>query len=220
MLNFIALFLVDYIVLGPMKEVSDLDIPQTAKILATAQLPRILPPSRLSAGIIIAIIAAGVIWWLLWKTTIGYEIRAVGLNAAAAEYGGIRPNYNMFLSLLISGGLAGLGGAIVITGLFLRYIQGFSPGYGFTAIAVSLVGGNNPPGVIFAALLFAILTTGARGMQNVAGVPQDTVLIIQAVVIFFVAAPQLVKAIPSWLEKRREAAQAEAEGLKAEGGQA
>ena len=218
MLNFIALFLVDFIVLGPMKEVSDLDIPQTEKILTTAQLPKILPPSRLSAGILIALVAAYAIWWLLWKTTIGYEIRAVGLNPAASEYGGIRPNFNMFLAMLISGGLAGLGGAIIISGLFLRYIQGFSPGYGFAAIAVSLVGANNPPGVVLAALLFAILNTGARGMQNVAGVPQDTVLIIQALVIFFVAAPQIVRGLPAWWAKRR-AGEMVGDGLQTEGGQ-
>ncbi len=220
MLNFIAIFFISYMVTGPMKETSALDIPQTAKLLPTAQLIKILPPSRLSAGIIIALLAAAFIWWLLWKTTIGYEARAVGLNPHAAEYAGIRPNYNMLLAMLISGALAGLGGAIIITGLFNRYQHGFEPGYGYTAIAVSLVGGNNPPGVVLAALLFATLNQGALGMQNVAGVPQDIVLIIQALVIFFVAAPQIVQALPQWLEKRREAARASAEGAQLEGGQA
>lgn len=220
MLNFIAIFFISYMVTGPMKEVSALDIPQTARVLPTAQLMKIMPPSRLSAGIIIALLAAGFIWWLLWKTTIGYEVRAVGLNFFAAEYAGIRPNYNMFLAMLISGGLAGLGGAIIMTGLFYRYQHGFEPGYGFTAIAVSLVGGNNPPGVVLAALLFATLSQGALGMQNVAGVPQDTVLIIQALVIFFVAAPQIVRAAPDWWAKRKAAAAAAAEGAQMEGGTA
>ncbi len=220
MLNFIALFFVSYMVSGPMKEVSELDIPQTAKVLPSAQLMKILPPSRLSAGIIVALLAAGFIWWLLWKTTVGYKVRAVGLNPFAAEYAGIKPNYNMLLAMLISGGLAGLGGAIMITGLFYRYQHGFEPGYGFTAIAVSLVGGNNPPGVVLAALLFATLSQGALGMQNMAGVPQDTVLIIQALVIFFVAAPQIVQALPQWWAKRRAAAQAAAEGAQLEGGSA
>lgn len=219
MLNFIAIFFISYMVTGPMKEPSALDIPQTARMADTAQLMKILPPSRLSAGIIIALLAAAFIWWLLWKTTVGYEVRAVGLNFFAAEFGGIKPNYNMFLAMLISGGLAGLGGAIIISGLFLRYQHGFEPGYGFTAIAVSLVGGNNPPGVVLAALLFATLSQGALGMQNVAGVPQDIVLVIQALVIFFVAAPQIVRALPQWLEKRRAAAQAAAEGAQLEGGQ-
>ncbi len=218
MLNFIAIFFISYMVTGPMKEVSALDIPQTARVLPTAQLLKIMPPSRLSAGIIIALLAAGFIWWLLWKTTVGYEVRAVGLNFFAAEYAGIRPNYNMFLAMLISGGLAGLGGAIIMTGLFYRYQHGFEPGYGFTAIAVSLVGGNNPPGVVMAALLFATLSQGALGMQNVAGVPQDTVLIIQALVIFFVAAPQIVRAAPDWWAKRKVAAAAAAEGTQLEGG--
>ena len=220
MLNFIALFFVSYMVTGPMKEVSDLDIPQTARVAESAQLLKLLPPSRLSAGIIIALLAAAFIWWLLWKTTVGYEVRAVGLNPFAAEYGGIKSNYNMFLAMLISGGLAGLGGGIIITGLFYRYQHGFEPGYGFTAIAVALVGGNNPPGVVLAAFLFATLSQGALGMQNVAGVPQDTVLIIQALVIFFVAAPQIVQAFPQWLARRRAAAEARAEEAQLEGGQA
>ena len=220
MLNFIAIFFISYMVTGPMKEQSALDIPQTARVAETAQLMKILPPSRLSSGIIIALVAAAFIWWLLWKTTIGYEVRAVGLNFFAAEFAGIKPNYNMFLAMLISGGLAGLGGAIIISGLFLRFQHGFEPGYGFTAIAVSLVGGNNPPGVVLAALLFATLSQGALGMQNVAGVPQDIVLVIQALVIFFVAAPQIVQALPQWIEKRRAAAQAAAEGTQLEGGQA
>ncbi len=220
MLNFIAIFFISYMVTGPMKEVSALDIPQTAKMAKTAQLMKILPPSRLSAGIIIALLAAALIWWLLWKTTVGYEIRAVGLNFFAAEYGGIKPNYNMFLAMMISGGLAGLGGAIIISGLFMRYQHGFEPGYGFTAIAVSLVGTNNPPGVVLAALLFATLSQGALGMQNVAGVPQDIVFVIQALVIFFVAAPQIVQALPNWIARQREAAQAGTEGAQLKGGQA
>ncbi len=220
MLNFIAIFFISYMVTGPMKEPSALDIPQTARIAETAQLMKIMPPSRLSSGIIFALLAAAFIWWLLWKTTVGYEVRAVGLNFFAAEFAGIKPNYNMFLAMLISGGLAGLGGAIIISGLFLRFQHGFEPGYGFTAIAVSLVGGNNPPGVVLAALLFATLSQGALGMQNVAGVPQDIVLVIQALVIFFVAAPQIVQAIPHWIERRRAAAQAAAEGAQLEGGQA
>jgi simple sugar transport system permease protein len=219
MLNFIAIFFISYMVTGPMKEPSALDIPQTARMADTAQLMKIMPPSRLSSGIIFALLAAAFIWWLLWKTTIGYEVRAVGLNFFAAEFAGIKPNYNMFLAMLISGGLAGLGGAIIISGLFLRFQHGFQPGYGFTAIAVSLVGSNNPPGVVLAALLFATLSQGALGMQNVAGVPQDIVLVIQALVIFFVAAPQIVQALPHWIEKRRAAAQAAAEGAQLEGGQ-
>ncbi len=220
MLNFIAILFISWIVTGPMKEASALDIPQTAKVLETARLAKILPPSRLSAGILVALISAAVIWWLLWKTTVGYEVRGVGLNRFASEHAGIKPNRTMFTSMVISGGLAGLGGAVIISGLFLRYQHGFEPGYGFTAIAVALVGGNSPPGVVAAAFLFAVLNQGARGMQNVAGVPQDTVLIIQALVIFFVAAPQIVRAVPEWLEKRRTKAQAAAEGAQLEGGKA
>jgi ABC-type uncharacterized transport system permease subunit len=221
MLNFIALFLIDYLVTGPMQEPSPEAFPQTAQVLETAQLVKIMPPSRLSAGIIIALLAAALIWWLLWKTTVGYEIRAVGLNPSAAEYAGIKVNYNIVLAMLISGALAGLGGGIIITGLFLRYTQGFSPGYGFTAIAVSLVGANNPPGVVLAAFLFGAMAQGARGMQALAEVPQVTVLIIQALVIFFVAAPQIVRTVPEWWVRWRAGArpvEQAPEGVRVEGG--
>lgn len=217
MLNFIALFLINYLVTGPFKEPSAENFPQTAQVLASARLIRIMPPSRLTLGIFIALLAAAAIWWLLWKTTIGYEIRAVGLNAPAAEYAGIKANYNIVLAMMISGGLAGLGGGIIMTGLFLRYQQGFSPGYGFTAIAVSLVGGNNPPGVVLSAFLFAVLAQGARGMQNLAGVPKDTVLIIQALVIFFMAAPQILGGIGQWWTKRQAGRGLDTAGMEGEG---
>lgn len=207
MLNHIALFFIGYMVTGPMKEVSPLDIPQTARVLPTAQLMKIMPPSRLSAGIIIALLVAAFIWWVLWKTTFGYEIRAVGQNPHAAEFSGIKPNRNIFLAMLVSGSLAGLGGAIIISGLFMRFQHGFEPGYGFTAIAISLLGGNNPPGIILAALLFATLSKGAMGMQNLAGVPQDIVLVIQALVIFFVAAPRILQILPKRRKRQPEISQ-------------
>ncbi len=192
MLNFVAFFFINFMVTGPMKEVTDLDIPQTAQIAESAMLPRIFPPSRLSAGIIIAIIVATMMWWLVKKMPLGYELRAVGQNPDAARQAGIKPKRIVVLVMTLSGSIAGLGGAVIMLGLFHRYQQGLNPGFGFTAIAVALLARNTVPGVVAAALLFGILSQGARGMQTIAGVPSDTILMIQALVIFFVATPQLL----------------------------
>ncbi|AGB40712.1 ABC-type uncharacterized transport system, permease component [Halobacteroides halobius DSM 5150] len=149
--------------------------------------------SYLNLGFIIALVVIGIIYYLLWKTTIGYEIRAVGINPNAAEYGGINSTKNIILALLISGALAGLGGAERALGLFHNYRSGFSAGYGFTGIAVALLGRNHPVGVFLAALLFGALANGRTYMNMMAGVPVDLVNILQAVIILFVAADLLFR---------------------------
>jgi len=199
MLNFVAFFFINFMVTGPMKEVTELDIPQTAEIADSARLPRIFLPSRLSAGILIAILAAVAMWWLVKKMPLGYELRAVGENPDAARQAGIRPKRIVVLVMTLSGSIAGLGGAVIMLGLFHRYQQGLNPGFGFTAIAVALLARNTVPGVVVAALLFGIMSQGARGMQTIANVPSDTILMIQALVIFFVATPQLL----SFLRRRK-----------------
>lgn len=207
MLNFVAFFFINYMVTGPMKEVTELDIPQTARIAESAMLPRIFAPSRLSAGLIVALVTATAVWWLVMKTPLGYELRAVGRNPDAARQAGIRPKRVTVLVMMISGSIAGLGGAVIMTGLFQRYQQGLNPGFGFTAIAVALLGRNTVPGVLAAALLFGVLAQGARGMQTIADVPTDTILMIQALVIFFVSTPHLL----SLFKRRRAAVAAEKE---------
>lgn len=191
MLNFIAIFFINFMVTGPMQEVSDLDIPQTAPIDPSVELPRIFPPSRLSAGFLIALAAAFGVWWLIRRAPLGYELRAVGHNAAAASQAGIVPGRITVLAMAIGGAMAGLGGGVVILGLLHRFPQGYIPGFGFTAIAISLLGRNTVPGVIAASVLFGALAQGARGMQTIADVPRDTLLVIQALVIFFVSAPHM-----------------------------
>jgi simple sugar transport system permease protein len=195
MMNFIAYAFVAYIITGPLKAPGQ--IPKSADILASAQLIRLSElaqwsTSRLNTGILIALLACVVIYYLLWKTTIGYEIRAVGLNPFAAEYGGISVNRNIILAMVISGVLAGLAGAERVLGFHGSFILGFSPGYGFEGIAVALLGKNHPVGVILAAILFGSLSSGGRWMAFNTGVPTDIVTILQAVIIFFVAAEQIV----------------------------
>jgi simple sugar transport system permease protein len=158
--------------------------------------------SYLNLGFILALLVLLFIYYLLWKTVIGYEIRAVGNNPDAAEYGGINAPRNIMLAMLISGGLAGLGGAERALGLYHYYIQGFSPGYGFTGIAVALLGRNHPFGILLAGILFGALSNGRTFMNMMAGVPIDLVTIIQAIIIFFVAADLLFRQFISEEEKR------------------
>jgi simple sugar transport system permease protein len=158
---------------------------------ATADSARMLPlidRTRLSAGIILAVVAAGILWYLLFRTTFGYRVRTVGLSRGAAAYAGIGWGRTITLAMLGSGALAGLGGAVEVLGLHYRYYDDFSPGYGFTAIAVGLVGRNNPIGVVLAAFVFGVLNSGATEMQREAGTSKELVQVLQALVILAVAA--------------------------------
>ncbi len=196
MFNYISYSFVAYFSLKVLAEPGSI---QTPDIESSAYLWRfsniIDMHSYLNIGFILGLIVLGVIYYLLWKTTTGYEIRAVGINPDAAEYGGISSARNIILALLISGALAGLGGAERAMGLFHNYRNGFSPEYGFTGIAVALLGRNHPVGVFLAALLFGALSNGQDYMNMFAGVPVDLVTILQAVIILFVAADLLFRKV-------------------------
>ncbi len=150
------------------------------------------PGIRLHINFILAIIAAVILWYLLFKTTLGYEMRAVGFNADGAEYGGINANKGIILAMFISGAVAGLAGVGEALGTHLSFMAGMDAGYGFTGIAVALIGQTHPIGVIFGGLLFGALAQGGLEMQF-AGVPSEIVMLIQALVIFFVASLQVLK---------------------------
>lgn len=191
MLSYVALYVTSYMVNYPFKAPGW--VPQTVPIASSAEVPGILPPTQLSAAFIIALISAGIVAYMLERTTIGYEIRAIGFNAKAAESGGIDIKKGIILALVISGALAGLGGAGEILGVHHRFIDGFSPGYGWDGLAVALIGGLNPYGTIFAAIFFGALRSGGQAMSRSTGVPLDIVFVLQALVILFVAAPRLIK---------------------------
>ncbi|OWZ84778.1 ABC transporter permease [Natranaerobius trueperi] len=150
------------------------------------------PAINLHLGFIFALIAAVILWYIMWKTTLGYEIRAVGFNSSAAEYGGVNVAKNIILAMVISGAVAGLAGASEALGTHRSFISGMDAGHGFTGIAVALLGRNHPIGVILGGLLFGALAQGGLHMQF-AGVPQEIVTIIQALVIFFIASLQMFK---------------------------
>jgi ABC-type uncharacterized transport system permease subunit len=187
MLNYIAIIGTGYLVTGPLiEEVGK--FPQTARIAEAAWLPRFLPPTRLHIGFIIAVVLAVLIYLLIFKTSTGYAIRAVGINPEAARYAGMSVERNIMLAMAVSGGAAGLAGAVEVSGLTYRLYQQISPGYGFTAIAVALLANNNPVGVIFTGILFGALSSGSEVMQMNAKVPSVLVFAIQGIVILSVVA--------------------------------
>jgi simple sugar transport system permease protein len=183
MLNFVAVGLVGYLVQGPLMESAG-TYPQTDALGAAMRLPRFDPSLRLHVGILIALLAAGLSSILLFRTVLGYEMRAVGANPEAAALAGIPIQRCVLITLLLSGGLAGLAGGIEVSAVTYRVYEKFSPGYGFTAIAVALLGRLHPAGVIAAALLFGALEAGSNSMQRVAGVSSVLVSVLQATVIF------------------------------------
>ena len=186
MLNFIALGLISYLVQGPLREAGGA-YPQTDAILRQLWMPR-LAPYRVHLGLVLAMIAAAAMYGLLYRTVPGYEMRAAGLNPPAARLAGIAVGRRLLMALMISGALAGLAGGIEVSAVTRRLYERFSPGWGFTAIAVGLLGRLSPPGVVIAAFLFGALDAGSNAMQGVAGVSSVLVSVIQAIVILFLVA--------------------------------
>jgi simple sugar transport system permease protein len=178
----------------------------TQPALETARLPRLLAGTRLHAGIILALLATIVIWYLLYRTTFGYKIRTVGLSRGAAAYAGISWGRTIALAMLLSGILSGLGGAVDALGLQGRYYN-VPLGIGFTSIAVGLVGRNQPFGVILSGLLFGALASGATKMQNTAGISRDIVYVLLGFVILSVSA---LAAVQQFRQARQMAARARA----------
>ena len=197
MLNFIAIALVSYFTQYHYKVPGDA-ILQTAPIGEAAHIPRIsqfIPGMPdfvpLSIAFLIAILMCVLVYIFLWKTKWGYELRAVGENPTAAEYGGISPKKQIIIAMTISGGLAGMVAIGEVLGYRYRYYDGFSPEWGFLGIAVALLGRNHPLGVFLAAIFFAILQRGGIFVDAFTQyVSKDLVEVLQAVVILFVASLQ------------------------------
>ncbi len=183
LLNFVADGVVSYAVTGPLQEPTHI-YPQSATIAASAQLPRLIDGARMHLGLPIALLLAAALGLLLQRSRWGFRLRAVGAGATAARIsGGIAAPAVLASALLWSGALAGLGGAIEVSGVSRALYQNLSPGYGFTAIAVALLGRLQPLGVVIAGLLFGALEAGAGAMQRDAGIPAVAVQVVEAVVI-------------------------------------
>jgi len=195
MMNYIAFALSDWLLNGPMKRPGGFR-PITPEIQPSAMLPSLFPsPIRFHAGFFVALACAALVYWLLFKTTIGFELRTVGANPRGARYAGINLTWNFVLAMFLSGGLAGLAAANEIMGLIHYMPNAFSAGYGFDSIALALLGRSHPVGVVLAALLFGTLRAGATRMQSAAQIPLDIISILQAMIIIFIAAPEIIRAI-------------------------
>lgn len=194
MMNYVALLFISYLLNGPMKDPDPLNvIARTPDIALGARLPRLLPDYRIHWGFVLALVCALVVWWLLYRTTFGFEVRAVGLNPSAGKYAGMKVGRLVVLTMGIAGLLAGLAGTVEVAGLNYRHELSFSIGYGFDAITVALLGRTNPFGVILAALLIGGMRNGATQMQFVTQVPVDIISVIQALILLFVAADQIIR---------------------------
>jgi len=171
--------------------------PVSKELSQFVDLPGILPIAalRMDISIIIALLTAVAVSWFLFRSTRGFELRAAGLNLAAAKYAGIGAGTSIITAMLISGAISGLGGALVAVGTIKQLSPGIAGSVGFTAIAVALVGGTRPSGVVATALVFGLLQHGGSLMQVQTGIPIEMLLFIQALVIAFIAAPDLTLGI-------------------------
>jgi ABC-type uncharacterized transport system permease subunit len=209
MLNYVAINLASFLLGGPMKDKNPaIAIAQTPPILPDARLPALLPDPqyRVHWGFVLGLVAAIFVWWLLQKTTVGFEIRTVGANPNAARYAGILVGRTTVVLMAISGGLAGLAGAMDVVGLNFYYAAAFTAGYGFDSIAVALLARSDPFGVIPSALLFGGLAAGSARMQFLSQIPIDIIHLVQAMVLIFIAAPSLIR----WIYRIRIPKEAEA----------
>jgi len=196
MMNYIALNMVSFLLNGPMKDRTPGNvIARTPEIAESARIPIIFEGLRVHWGFVLALFIAFLAWWLLWKTTVGFEIRTVGMNPDAAKYAGINVKRTIVLTMALSGLLAGMAGAIEVTGLNYRHELGFSIGYGFDAIAIALLGKTHPLGVVLAAILFAGMRNGGTRMQFLTQIPVDIISVIQALILLFVAADAIIRYI-------------------------
>lgn len=186
LLNYIAVNLVSYLVQNPLKA-PNAPSAYSPLIAKSAQLLIILPESLAHAGILLALMAAGILWVLLVRSPLGYQISAVGFNAIAARYAGISVERTIMLVMALAGGLAGLAGASEVMGLKYRLFEQVSPGYGFDAIAIAFLSRGSVVAVVLTSLFFAALRSGANIMQRSAGVPVTVVYAIQGLTVLFIA---------------------------------
>jgi ABC-type uncharacterized transport system permease subunit len=202
MLNYVAILLIGYLTFGPIQAYR---AGQTERLPKDHWLPILIPGTRLHAGILIGLVGVAAIWFLLNRTTFGYEIKTVGGNPQAARFAGINANRVIFRVSLLGGGLCGLAGANAILGVQHVLLDNFSTGIGYTAIAVALLGGLSPVGILAAALLFGSLEIGSSNMQYQAGVPSALGGLIEGLIlVLFLIGISRMGWRPRWLRSRRD----------------
>lgn len=191
MLNYIAINLIGLAVRTFLMDPAG-SVPQSAKIDESALLMQILPPTRLHVGFIIALLAVVIVWYLLEKTTLGYEIKVVGFNKRAAACNGISVMKNIVISAFLSGGLAGLAGVVEVLAIQKKLLEGISSNCGYTAVLIALMAGNHPVGVVAASIAMAAMQVGANTMQRQLGVPSAIVDILVGLVVLLILAKGLI----------------------------
>jgi len=196
-MNFIAIDIINWLTTGPIKDVNSVN-PQTPFVPSTTWLAIVVPGTRFNLGVIIAILAAFVMYLIIHKTVLGYEIRASGLNPRAAQSGGVDNSRSILAVGLMSGSLAGLAGMVVINGANHLLAQNFSPGYGYQGIAVAALGDFHPVGALFASILYSALAVGGESMQRLPnGIPIELTYVLQVTIVLAVLLVQ------KWLSDRR-----------------
>jgi len=199
MLNFIALRLVDWLLTQSFFQLEGRSDPVSKSVMDSARYTKLLdwlnPRYRVHLGFIVAILAATFVWWLLYRSTIGFEFRTVGANPDGARYAGMNVVFLIVAVMAVAGSMAGLAGVDLVSGTLGRATPGFIGMIGFDAIALALLGRSHPFGVVAAGILFGALAAGGQNMQVSTNVGIDIVQVIQALIIVFIAAPALVKAV-------------------------
>jgi len=205
MLNYIAIQLYTFFLRGPMLDPAELTTgsgtPQSMRLSSNLYLNRFIPGTRIHSGLFIAIGLAILIFFLLWKTSFGYKMRAAGAQEKAARYGGINVPKYLIIAMVISGMFAGMAGAIEIAGVHRRAIEGVTSGYGFSGIVVALFGGLHPAGILPAAFFFGLLLYGADMTQRLVGVPANMVQVLQGVIILVIVASKMILANPYLMQR-------------------
>ena len=196
MLNYIAILFMIYLTRGPLQEPGGV-LPNSAKFDPVTQFP-VLPDTRIHLGVLLAFLLVPLVYGLLWKTPLGFRLRAVGSRASVAQYAGINVNGAILSAMLISGALAGLAGIMEVLMIHTRLKGTITGGYGFSAILVALLGRMNPFGVLVASILFAALIIGAETMHVLSGLPPELADAIQAVIVLSVLA------VDAWARLRSE----------------
>ncbi len=193
MLNYIALEFASFCVNNaPFRDMTEGAAPRMAMIDETSMLPRIFPaPSRVHLGIVLAIIGVVVYYLFMWRTTRGYEMRVIGMNMNAGRYSGMNIRTNSILSMFLAGGFAGVGGIVQIMGLTPYFTDTFSNNFGFSGIAVALLGNCHPAGMVASAVLFGALNAGGKKMEMLAHVPNASIYMIQGMIILFAVSREL-----------------------------
>ncbi|WP_426998575.1 ABC transporter permease [Pseudarthrobacter sp. N5] len=197
MLNYVALYLLDFLLNTPAFRRPGSNSPISPRLDESAIYPIILPVSgvRLHLGFLVAVLLTAGVWWLLNRSTIGFEFRAIGANPAAARTAGIKVARSTVLVMALAGALAGFAGAAQVAGTEQVLTGGVAAQIGFDAITVALLGRSTPWGTFFAGLLFGAFRAGAVQMQIQTGTPIDIVLVVQSLIVLFIAAPPLVRSL-------------------------